>query len=171
MEVIGGIASVTQLAVYTHTAWGVLTRLRAELRGGPTSWQEYATNLEHLIQITKCISCLSEQEQRGATEQIKLLVGELSKIAERARGLISRARQKTWGVRWSAIGLTEGLAEIFRSLREKRDLLQLALANENLLHLASIRAGAPREKMCRGSPHDGAGTHPGISMASFDDHS
>lgn len=170
MEVIGGIASVTQLAVYTHTAWRVLIRLRAELRGGPTSWQEYATNLEHLIQITRCISCLSDQEQRGATEQIRLLVGELSKIAERARGLISRARQKTWGVRWSAIGLTEGLAEIFISLKEKRDLLQLALSNENLLHLASIRAGAPREKMCRSSPHEGAATHPNVTMVSSDEH-
>ncbi|KAK7181827.1 hypothetical protein DPSP01_002417 [Paraphaeosphaeria sporulosa] len=138
MEVLGGIASVTQLAVYTHTAWRVFTRLYAELKGGPVAWQEQATNLEHLIQVTKRISCLSEQTQLGASEQIAKLVHESLEIAEEALRTIARAKAKVLGVRWSAAGKTELLSRTLKSLKAKRELLLFVLSQENLFELASI---------------------------------
>ncbi|KAF2450576.1 hypothetical protein P171DRAFT_426919 [Karstenula rhodostoma CBS 690.94] len=138
MEVLGGIASVTQLAVYTHTAWRVFTRLYAELKGGPVAWQEHATNLEHLIQVTKRISCLSEQTQLGASEQITKLVHESLEIAEEALRTIVQANAKVLGVRWSAAGKTELLSRTLKSLKAKRELLLVVLSQEKLLELASI---------------------------------
>jgi hypothetical protein len=138
MEVLGGIASVTQLAVYTHTAWKAFTRLYAELKGGPLAWKEHATNLKHLIQITKRISLLSEQTQLGASERIADLVYELFELAEEALRTIERANAKVFGVRWSAVGATELLNRILRSLKTKREFLLFVLSQETLIEVAAI---------------------------------
>lgn len=138
MEIIGGIASVTQLAVYTHTAWRVFTRLYVELKGGPVGWQEHVTNLQLLIQITKRISDLPEKTQINATGQISKLLCELQVIAQEALDTIGKARVKVLGVCWSAVGVTKVLDRAFDSLRTKREFLLLILSHEQLIELASV---------------------------------
>ncbi|KAJ4358352.1 uncharacterized protein N0V89_002934 [Didymosphaeria variabile] len=127
--------------VYTHTAWKVFTRLYAELKEGPAAWQEYVTNLEHLIQITKRISYLSERAQLSASGQIATLVCESRNIAEKALYTVAKANTKIFGIRWYSIGITEILNRAFESLKAKREILLLALSHENLVQLASISRG------------------------------
>ncbi|KAL5439689.1 hypothetical protein PMIN05_005200 [Paraphaeosphaeria minitans] len=137
MDILGATASIAQLAVYTHSAWRILTRLYIELKEGPAAWKEHRKNLEHLFQIIKRISTLSEQTQLNTSRQIATLVFELREIAEEALKTIERANAKIFGIRWFAIGVTELLDRSFESLKSKRDILSLILQSETLTELTS----------------------------------
>ncbi|KAJ4292704.1 hypothetical protein N0V90_009367 [Kalmusia sp. IMI 367209] len=139
MDVLSGIASVTQLAAYTHSAWKVFTRLYTELNGGPILWAEHKANIKHLLQVIERISVTTQQAPSDAAGQISILVRELAEIALKALNLVARAKTKgVLGVRWSAIGLTELLARTFESLKAKREILQLVLAQEQLVELSYL---------------------------------
>ncbi|KAF1971680.1 hypothetical protein BU23DRAFT_569838 [Bimuria novae-zelandiae CBS 107.79] len=143
MEPISGLASVTQLAVYTRSAWKIFTRLYVELKGGPASWKEHITNLNHLRHVIERIAKVSEQEQLTSAEQITVLVRELTFITEKALSIVDKAKTKILGLRFSAIGTTEVLAETFESLRAKQGILQLIMSDASL-ELASINNRASR---------------------------
>lgn len=153
MEILGGAASITQLAVYTNSAWKICTRLYVELKGGPASWQEHRTNLKHLIHIISRISTLSERAQLDTSDQIAELVHDLFELAEEALRTIGRANEKIFGVRWFLIGATELLDRTFESLKTKREILSLILQSETLTKQSYT---VPRNRLC--AEHTRVGT-------------
>ena len=144
MDALSGIASVTQLAVYTHSAWKAFTRLYIELKGGPSLWQEHITNLSHIRRVVERISAISQDKHLNSAAQITELLRELTGIAENALNIIDRTKKTVFGVRWSAIGATALLAGVFESLKAKREILLLVLSHENLVELSSFAAVASR---------------------------
>lgn len=144
MDALSGIASVSQLAVYTHSAWKAFTRLYVELKGGPRLWQEHLTNLNHMRRVIERISAVSQEKRLDAATQIAELLHELTDIADKALNIIEGTRKTVFGVRWSAIGATELLAGVFESLKAKREILQLVLSHENLVELSTFGTVAAR---------------------------
>lgn len=131
MDVVAAVASITQLAAYSQAAGQALTRLYKELHEGPSLWQEKKSSLQHILAVVKRISSTSPKAQQEASEQIVALVFDLNKTAVRALNIIAKAKSPGFlGVRWSSVGSSRDLSDIFEALRAKAEILQLVLSGE-----------------------------------------
>jgi hypothetical protein len=123
MEVLSGVASASQLLAYTHSTFQVIVRLYKELKNGPEALKQQQSNVRVLLSIVDSL------QKRSPPADILTTLLELSTLATEALNLISRS-QKTGvlGLRWAAFHYESALSNVFALLKDKREVLHLAIS-------------------------------------------
>lgn len=140
MEVVGAVASVSQLIAYSKSAVLVLRGLYKDLRKHPLEWGKQATELDLLLHILERFARRHHSDSEALPGAVLLLLLDLSAIAQSARALVASAQSAgLWGVRWAAFRAARDLPDVLKSLQSKRKLLQLFISEHNLEISSAIR--------------------------------
>jgi hypothetical protein len=130
---IGGVAGVSQLVAYGHTATKYLIKLYKAVRDGPTAFQDQRYNISLLLNIT-------EQICRRNSSQNESILSLFVQITDTVHSIVKLLEQRgILGINWILVTNTETLAQAFESLNRKRDLLQLHLSQESHELLSRIQ--------------------------------
>jgi len=122
MDIVSGIAGITQLVAYSHSTIKVLMKLYKLVRGGPSILQNHASSVNTLLSVIQSL------QQRPAPDHIIAVLVEIATLAQDASNLITNSQSRGFlGAGWSAVYNTPDLAGVFATMREKRDLLHLAV--------------------------------------------
>ena len=150
MEVLGGLASATQLAAYSQCVATYLLRLYRAAHDGPSSAKVQRGNIKRLVEIVNRICYHHSAIPDGL---IPLLVD----IVEIARSLIdSLGEHGQLRTAWSLFTKAGKINDAFKALDDKRQLLQLQLAaqtNGVIVEIHSSLKGGERmspQSMCNG---------------------
>ncbi|KAF2033848.1 hypothetical protein EK21DRAFT_57879 [Setomelanomma holmii] len=141
MEVVGAVASVSQLIAYGNSTLLVLHGLYKDLQKDASVWEEQKSELHVLLHIVERLSLQQTGHNTPALPgTILSLLLDLSSVAQAARALVTSAQTPgLLGVRWAAIRVNRELPDILRSLQSKRELLQLLISGNNLELSRDIR--------------------------------
>jgi hypothetical protein len=142
MDLISGVASISQLL---HTGCSVtksLIKLYKAIQSGPAEFQDQQFNVRLLLNITEGICKRSTSKD----EPILLLFVQ---ITDSVHKIINLLEQKgIFGINWVLFTKRETIAAAFESLSRKGNLLQLHISHESLELLLRIRSDmATKSKM------------------------
>ena len=152
MEVIGALASVTQLTAYSKCVAESLLRLYKAAQDGPSSAQEQCKNIEGLRMIIGRIGCYKYSEPDSLTA----LLVDIAKIAETLTNWLRQEKKlrKAW------ISLTKAgkIDDAFQALHSKTEQLHLYLSERSFCTLRQIqvnlhRSGHAVDNMDLDPPH------------------
>jgi hypothetical protein len=125
MEVISGIASASQLCAYSHSTFQVVVRLYKKLRDGPTALRQQESTVRVLLAIVDSI------KHRPAPAHIIEILVELSVLATEAYNIITQSQTTgLWGQCLATLRYEPALAELFASIKDKREIMHFAIAIE-----------------------------------------
>jgi hypothetical protein len=123
MEVLSGVASASQLLAYTHSTFQVIVRLYKELKNGPSALKQQQSSVRALLSV------VDNLQKRSPPADILTTLLELSTLATEALNLISRSqRMGVLGLRWATVRYESELSDVFASLKNKREILHLAIS-------------------------------------------
>jgi hypothetical protein len=134
MDVIGGLASITQLIAYGHSVTKSLIQLYKAVQNGPTAFQDQKFNISLLLEIIESI-CKRKSLQ---TESILLLFVQITDSAKSIENLL--VQKATLGNIWISLIKSKTLAEAFESLNKKKEILQLHISDKNHELLSCIQS-------------------------------
>jgi hypothetical protein len=134
MDVIGGLASITQLVAYGHSVTKSLIQLYKAVQNGPTAFQDQKFNISLLLEIIGRI-CKRKSLQ---TESILLLFVQITDSAKSIENLL--VQKATLGSNWISLIKSKTLAEAFESLNKKKEILQLHISDKNHELLSCIQS-------------------------------
>lgn len=127
MEIVSGVASSAQLLAYSHSTFKVLIKLYKQVRDGPASLKRQQSSILVLLSVVHGL------QRRPAPTHILTTLLELSTIATEALSLITQSQRKGFlGLSWSAVRHEQQLSEVFASLKDKREVLHLAISVESM---------------------------------------
>ncbi|KAF2117594.1 hypothetical protein BDV96DRAFT_597507 [Lophiotrema nucula] len=133
MEIVGAVASVSQLIAYGNSTLLVLRGLYKDLQQDQLGWKEQESELSLLLQIVEKISGRHYSKQEVLPGAVLSLLLDLSKIAQAARVLVASSQSTgLLGIRWTALRVARDLPDVLGSLQSKRKLLQLFISYQNL---------------------------------------
>ncbi|RAR02092.1 hypothetical protein DDE83_008698 [Stemphylium lycopersici] len=122
MDVVSGVASITQIIAYTHSTSKVLIQLYKLARGDPSIFQDHVFSVKVLLSIVESL------HQRVVPDHIIAVLVEIADLAQAAQNIIIQSQTRGFlGVRWTCLYRFSDLSMVFASLREKREILHLAL--------------------------------------------
>jgi hypothetical protein len=125
MEVISGIASASQLCAYSHSTFQVVVRLYKKIKDGPTALRQQESTVRVLLAIVDSI------KHRPAPAHIIEILVELSVLATEAYNLITQSHSTgLLGLCLATLRYEPALAEVFASIRDKREILHFAISIE-----------------------------------------
>jgi hypothetical protein len=125
MDVVSGIASVSQVLAYSHSTTQVLIKLYKQVRGDPVILHEQQANVRILLSVVDSV------RQRPAPQHILQILVEVAQLAHDALNLITQIQRRGFfGLRWGVVHRSSDLSEAFAALKEKRDILHLAITVE-----------------------------------------
>ena len=134
MDVVGGIASSTQLVNYTGSAAGQLISLYRLLQNGPSIVNEHLCNIKYQLEIVNSLSSYGTPDAR-----LLLLLSEIRRIAEDLTKYLSqRSQLKTF---WTLVAKGVWINDEQNTLKKKSRLLQLYLIAQNHHSTARIQSG------------------------------
>ena len=135
MDVIGGVASATQLVAYSSTAASYLSGLYRAAQDGPSSMRDQLQDIKILVEI---INSIPPRKPSDPDFLIPLLI-EIADIARSLTRFLSQEGQ----FRTVLVLLTKGskIEDGFKALRSKGNLLQLYLSGKNHEVLNQVRLG------------------------------
>ncbi|KAF2681395.1 hypothetical protein K458DRAFT_433585 [Lentithecium fluviatile CBS 122367] len=127
MEAVSGVASATQLLAYSHSTFQVLIKLYKQVRDGPASLKHQQSSVLVLLSVVDGL------QRRPAPTHILATLLELSTLATEALNLIVQSQKRGFlGLSWSAVRHEQLLKEVFASLKDKREVLHLAISVESM---------------------------------------
>jgi hypothetical protein len=134
MDLISGVASISQLL---HTGCAVtksLIKLYKAIQSGPTEFQDQQFNIRLLLNITEGIS-------KRASSKDESILRLFVQITDSVHTIINLLEKRgIFGINWILYTKSETLAAAFESLSRKRDLLHLHVSHEALDLLHQIRS-------------------------------
>lgn len=125
MDVISGIASVSQLGAYGQSAARCLQRLYLRVHEGPSLYQREKTNISALLDVIKRVC----KQESVATENVLALLVDISSLASDILSLLQR--HGFLGINWTLVICPQSLSDAFQALTAKRELLHLSIAQSN----------------------------------------
>lgn len=132
MDVVSGIAGISQLVAYSHSTAQILIKLYKEVRGDSSYLNQHQSNVRVLLAIVDSL------HQRSTSNHILQILAEVAQVAQNTLSLITRSQNRgLFGLRWASITTDSELSEAFSVLREKRDILHLAVSADNHGRLAT----------------------------------
>ena len=135
MEVVGEVASATQLGAYSSCVAGYLLRLYRAVQEGPSTVKDRLGNVKVLIGIVSRISNdISPDEELW----IPLLI-EIGTIAKALADLLDQRGQLRTA--WTLIAKGDKIEDAFKALDEKNKLLLLYLTQQTHSTLYHIQSG------------------------------
>ena len=136
MDVIGCVASVSQLVSYSHSATQRLISLYQAVQGGPAFCRDQSQNIRYLLRTVKRICSIKAPD---ADALLPLCIS----IADRASTLLNLlGPTEALRSRWLWLAKSKDIEMLFRSLREKTNLLQLYLTEKTLDLVRDMSGGA-----------------------------
>ena len=132
-DIVGGIASVTQLAAYSQCVMGTLSRLYRAAQDGPASAKDHCQGISRLLKI---VDRIGHRDGSDSELFVPLLV-DIAQVAKTLTGYLDQRKQchTIW------VLLTNGGAidDAFGALREKTSHLHLCLSQQNNKALGEIQ--------------------------------
>jgi len=123
MEVLSGVASASQLLAYAHSTFQVIVRLYKQLKTGPAALKQQQSSVRILLSIVDSL------QKRPPPADILTTLLELSTLATEALNLITRSQKTGFlGLQWAAFRYESALLDVFASLKDKREILHLAIS-------------------------------------------
>ncbi|KAF1962563.1 hypothetical protein CC80DRAFT_163128 [Byssothecium circinans] len=123
MDVVSGLASVSQLLAYSHSTFQILIKLFKLVKDGPAMLKQQQPSIRLLL------TSIDSLNKSPAPAHILTTLLELSNLATKAILLIDQSQEKGFlGLRWAAVRNETALSQIFASLREYREILHLAIS-------------------------------------------
>jgi len=138
MEMIAGIASVSQLVAYSFSSFRCLFRLYVEIKND----SEYRTESTYIVLLLDIIKHLSSQKIEDSDPVLPVLIDISELVCEIRRHLQPRS---LWGFNWIS-GISRDLARsAFDALDKKRALLHLYISQTNNNTLATLQKTIDRQ--------------------------
>jgi hypothetical protein len=151
MDVVSGVASISQLANYGYSVTKSLIQLFKAVQHGPAAFRDQKFNVCLLLKITEKICQRSSSEN----ESILLLFVQ---ITDSVHSIINLLEPRgILGINWASFTKSETLAAAFESLSWKRDLLQLHISQEGFELLNRIPSDIASMSNLQSTGAEGAG--------------
>ena len=122
MEIVGGIASVTQLVAYSHGVAQRLKQLYKAAQEGPRFCRSQRCNIEFLLESIQRL-CIAETPD---TDCVFPLLIATAKLAISLLNLLEP--RSTFYNRWLWVSKGQEIQSAFRALNDKTRLLQLHIS-------------------------------------------
>jgi hypothetical protein len=140
MEVVGNVASVSQVVVYSFSTFRCLQKLYVELKSCGSAYHDEESNLSLLLGVIKS---LSKQGVNDNNPILPVLI-EICRLACEILHLLQP--RILWGINWTHLAKQEELKSAFQALEKKRELLHLHLAQANNATLAALQEAVRKQQ-------------------------
>ena len=135
MDVIGCVASVSQLVCYSHSATQRLINLYQAVQGGPAFCRDESQNIRYLLRAVKRICSIKAPD-------LDALLPLCISIADRALTLLNLlGPTEALRSRWLWMAKSRDIQSLFRSLRDKANILHLYFTEKTFFLIRDMSAG------------------------------
>jgi hypothetical protein len=136
MDVVAGVASVSQLIAYSLSSAHCLQQLYSELKNFGTAYRNEEANVCLLLHVIKGIS----DQGVADSDPILPILLDISRLACEILHLLQPRR--LWGINWTPLTRQDELKSSFTALDKKQKLLHLTVSGETL---TALRTGLSRQ--------------------------
>lgn len=132
MDILGGVASISQIVAYSLSTAQCLQRAYKSVRDGPVIYRSEKSNIKLLLDITADI-CGGAPETH---ERILPILVDISKISCQIFNLLERRSFSSFT--WASLTTQRTLEQAFSNLTVKRQILHLHIGHTNNILLLKL---------------------------------
>ncbi|KAI1085086.1 hypothetical protein F5B20DRAFT_520941 [Whalleya microplaca] len=135
MDIIGGLASTTQLVAYGYSVSKILLQLIHDIKEGPAAYREHKINIQLLLRVVSQVS----QQTTESSEPNDLIINILVQISTAACRILALLRGTNSLIERiiHAPSRRSQVSKTLESLSAQKDLLHLHISQDNHRILSS----------------------------------